>query len=157
MAKGFIQSITVAQAAKDMNSKLTSTELKSIARHIVNGDMERPLSRAAATIAKRVIVGGKPLLKAVAKRILPGLFFVSIATSAARGWAGEGHTGEGAWGAFNEAARDAMIADVVEPIVFPAVLNTVDGMTNLLVPQPEQTRERALSSQRWSFDRYADR
>lgn len=27
-----------------------------------------------------------------------------------------------------------MIADIVEPIVFPAVLDTVDGLTNLLAP-----------------------
>jgi hypothetical protein len=38
------------------------------------------------------------------------------------------------WGAFNETMRDLMIADVVEPIVFPAVLHTVDGLTNLLAP-----------------------
>jgi hypothetical protein len=44
----------------------------------------------------------------------------------------QGHTGDGAWGAMNEVARDVMIADVVEPIAFPAVLNTVDGVTNLL-------------------------
>jgi hypothetical protein len=37
-------------------------------------------------------------------------------------------------GALNEVARDLMIADVVEPIVFPAVLQTVDGLTNLLAP-----------------------
>ena len=54
--------------------------------------------------------------------------------AARRGWAGQGHTGDGAWGAFNEAMRDLMIADVVEPIVFPAVLHTVDGLTNLLAP-----------------------
>jgi hypothetical protein len=51
-----------------------------------------------------------------------------------RGWAGQGHTGDGVWGALNEAARDLMIADVVEPIVFPTVLSTVDGITNLLAP-----------------------
>jgi hypothetical protein len=34
----------------------------------------------------------------------------------------------------NEVARDHMIADIVEPIVFPAVLDTVDGLTNLLAP-----------------------
>jgi hypothetical protein len=27
-----------------------------------------------------------------------------------------------------------MIADVVEPVVFPAVLDTVDGLTDLLAP-----------------------
>jgi hypothetical protein len=27
-----------------------------------------------------------------------------------------------------------MIADVIEPIVFPTVLHTVDGVTNLLAP-----------------------
>ena len=54
--------------------------------------------------------------------------------AAKRGWAGQGHTGDGAWGAFNETMRDLVIADVIEPIVFPAVLNTVDGLTNLLAP-----------------------
>jgi hypothetical protein len=46
----------------------------------------------------------------------------------------QGHTGDGAWGAMNEVARDVMIADVVEPVVFPAVFDTVDGVTNLLAP-----------------------
>jgi hypothetical protein len=59
---------------------------------------------------------------------------LSAAIAAKRGWAGQGHTGDGAWGALNETARDLMIADVVEPIVFPAVLNTVAGLTDLLAP-----------------------
>ncbi len=132
--KGFLQSIVVAHAAAEINPKLTAAELKSIAQHIVNGAPTKPLSKAAAKAAQKIIAGGKPLLKAVAKKILPGLVFLSAAMAAKRGWAGQGHTGDGAWGALNEVARDLMIADVVEPIVFPAVLNTVDGLTNLLAP-----------------------
>ena len=74
------------------------------------------------------------MLKAVAKKILPGLIFLSTAMAARHGCAGQGHTGDGAWGALNEVARDLMIADVVEPIVFPAVLHTIDGLINLLAP-----------------------
>jgi hypothetical protein len=59
---------------------------------------------------------------------------LSAALAAKRGWAGQGHTGDGAWGALNETARELMIADVVEPIVFPTVLSTIDGLTNLLAP-----------------------
>jgi hypothetical protein len=132
--KGFLQSIVVAYAAADINPKLTPAELKAVAQHIVNGAPTKPLSRAAAKAAQGVIAGGKPLLRAVAKRILPGLTFLTAAMAAGRGWAGQGHTGDGAWGAFNETMRDLMIADVVEPIAFPTVLYTVDGLTNLLIP-----------------------
>ncbi len=54
--------------------------------------------------------------------------------AARRGWAGQRHLGDAAWGAFNETMRDLVIADVVEPIVFPAALHTVDGAMNLLAP-----------------------
>jgi hypothetical protein len=130
--RGFLQSIVVAHAAAEINPKLTAAELKTIAQQVVNGAPTKPLSKATA--AQAVIAGGKPLLKAVAKRILPALTFLSAAMAAKRGWAGQGHVGDGAWGAFNETMRDLMIADVVEPIVFPAVLDTVDGVTNLLAP-----------------------
>jgi hypothetical protein len=132
--KGFLQSIVVAHAAAEINPKLTAAELKAIAQHVVNGAPTKPLSKAAAKAAQGVIAGGKPLLRAVAKRILPALTFLSAAMAAQRGWAGQGHVGDGAWGAFNETMRDIMIADVVEPIVFPRVLRTVDGLTNLLAP-----------------------
>jgi hypothetical protein len=132
--KGFLQSIVVAHAAAEINPKLTAAELKAIAQQVVNGVPTKPLSKAAAKAAQAVIAGGKPLLKAVAKKILPALTFLSAAMAAKRGWAGQGHVGDGAWGAFNETMRDLMIADVVEPIAFPAVLHTVDGFTNLLAP-----------------------
>ncbi len=132
--KGFLQSIVVAHAAAEINPKLTAAELKAIAQQVVNGESTQPLSRAAAKAAGRVISGGKPLLKAAAKKILPGLVFFSAAVAAKRGWAGQGHTGDGAWGAFNEVTRDLVIADVVESIAFPTVLKTVDGLTNLLAP-----------------------
>jgi hypothetical protein len=132
--RGFLQSILVAHAAADINPKLTAAELKAIAQQVVNGAPTKPLSKAAAKAAQAVIAGGKALLKGVAKKILPALTFLSAAMSARRGWAGQGHTGSGAWGAFNETMRDLMIADVVEPIVFPAVLHTVDGLTNLVAP-----------------------
>jgi len=132
--KGFLQSIVIAHAAAELNPKLTPAELKAIAQHIVNGAPLQPLSRAAAKTARAVVAGGKPLLKAVAKRILPALSFFSAAIAAQRGWAGQGHTGDGARGALNETVRDLMIADVIEPIVFPGVLDTVDGLTNLVVP-----------------------
>ncbi len=132
--KGFLQSIVIAHAAAEINPKLTAAELKAIAQQIVNGAPTKPLSKAAAKAAQAVFAGGKPLLKAVAKKILPGLIFLSTAMAARHGCAGQGHTGDGAWGALNEVARDLMIADVVEPIVFPAVLHTIDGLINLLAP-----------------------
>lgn len=132
--KGFLQSIVVAHAAAEINPKLTATELKAIGQQVVNGESTQPLSKSAAKAAQRVVSGGKPLLKAAAKKILPGLVFFSAAAAARRGWAGQGHTGDGAWGAFNEVTRDLVIADVVEPIAFPAVLKTVDGLTDLLAP-----------------------
>ncbi len=132
--RGFLQSIVVAHAAAEINPKLTPAELKAIAQQVVNGKPTQPLSKAAAKVARQVISGGKPLLRAVAKRILPGLVFFGTVAAAKRGWAGQGHTGDGAWGAFNEVARDLVIADVVEPVVFPAVLTTIDGITNAIVP-----------------------
>jgi hypothetical protein len=132
--KGFLQSIVVAHAAAEANPKLTAAELKGIAQQVVNGKPTQPLSRAAKQAAQTVAAGGKTLLKKVAKKILPGMAFISAFAAAKRGWAGQGHTGDGAWGAMNEVTRDAMIADIVEPIVFPAVLDTVDGLTNLLAP-----------------------
>jgi hypothetical protein len=132
--KGFLQSIVVAHAAAEINPKLTAAELKAISQQVVNGAPSKPLSKAAAKAAQAVIAGGKPLLKAVARKILPALTLLSTAMAAKRGWAGQGHAGDGAWGAFNETMRDLMIADVIEPIVFPAVLHTVDGLTNLLAP-----------------------
>jgi hypothetical protein len=132
--KGFLQSIVVAHTAAEINTKLSAAELKAIAQQVVNGAPTKPLSKAAAKAAQAVAAGGKPLLKEVAKRILPALTFLSAAMAAKRGWAGQGHTGDGAWGAFNETMRDLMVADVVEPIVFPTVLHTVDGLTDLLAP-----------------------
>lgn len=132
--KGFLQSIVVAHAAAELNPKLTAAELKAIAQQVINGAPTKPLSKAAAKAAQGIVAGGKPLLKAAAKKILPGFVFLSTAMAAKRGWSGQGHTGDGAWGALNEVTRDLMIADVVEPIAFPAVLHTVDGVTNLLVP-----------------------
>jgi hypothetical protein len=132
--KSFLQSIVVAHAAAEINPKLTPAELKSIAQQVVNGKPTQPLSKAAAKAAKSVISGGKPLLTAAAKKILPGLVFFSTAAAVKRGWSGQGHTGHGAWGAFNEVTRDIVIADVNEPVVFPAVLTTVDGITNIIAP-----------------------
>jgi hypothetical protein len=132
--KGFLQSIVIARAAADLNPKLSPADLKAIAQQVVNGKPTTPLSRAAATAVKKIAAGGSQLLKVAAKKILPGLVFLNTAMAVERGWAGRGHTGDGAWGALNEAAREAMIADVVEPILFPAVLDTVDGATNLLAP-----------------------
>lgn len=132
--KGFLQSIVVAHAAAELNPELTQAELKAVAQQIVNGAPTKPLSRAAAKAAQSIISGGKAALKAAAKKVLPGLMFLSAAMAAKRGWAGQGHTGDGAWGALNEVTRDLILADVIEPIVFPAVLHTVDGLTNLLAP-----------------------
>jgi hypothetical protein len=124
---------------------LTGAELKAIAQHFVNGDKSKQLSRAAAKVAQTIIAGGKKALIATAKRVLPGLMFLSAATAARRGWAGQGHTGSGAWGAVNEAARDAISADLVEKLVFPKVLNTIDGVVNAVVPAlNDPTRHRVI-------------
>jgi hypothetical protein len=71
--------------------------------------------------------------------------FLSAATAAARGWAGQGHTGSGAWGAVNQSAREAIAADLVEKLVFPKVLDTVDGVVNVVVPAlNDPTRHRRV-------------
>lgn len=132
--KGFLQSIVVAHAAAELNPKLTAAELKAIAQQFVNGKPTKPLSKAAAKAVRGLAAGGKSLLGAAARKIIPGLVLISTATAAQRGWAGQGHTGSGAWGAFNEAVRDLVIADTVETIVFPTAIHTVDGLTNLLTP-----------------------
>ena len=149
---GFKQSVVVAARAKELNPKLTGAELKAIAQQFVNGE-SKPLSRAAASVAQTIIKGGTKGLMATAKKVLPGLMFLSAATAAKRGWTGEGHTGSGAWGAVNEAARDAMSADLVEKLAFPKVLDTVDGMVNVLVPAlSDPTRHRRV----WRNGRWYD-
>jgi len=131
--EGFNLSIVIAAAAKEYDPRLTRSDLKKIAQQIINGEANG-LSRRAAAAAGALIKGGKKALMATAKRVLPGLMFLSAATAAKRGWSGEGHTGNGAWGAANEVARDAIVADLVEKIVFPKVLDTVDGVVDVLVP-----------------------
>ena len=131
---GFNQSIVIAARAAEINPKLTAAELKSIAQQVVNGAPTKPLSKAAAKALQGVAAGGKAALKATAKRVLPGLMFLSAAMAAKRGWAGEGGYGDGAWGAASEVLRDLVSADAVEQIVFPKVIDTMDGAVNLLVP-----------------------
>jgi hypothetical protein len=130
---GFNLSIVVAARAHELNPRLTASELKKIAQQVVNGEANG-LSRKATAVAQAIIKGGKKGLLATAKRVLPALMFLSAAIAAKRGWGGQGHTGSGAWGAANEVARDAIAADLVEKIVFPRVLDTVDGVVNVIVP-----------------------
>ncbi|HWA97517.1 MAG TPA: hypothetical protein VG713_03470 [Pirellulales bacterium] len=130
---GFKQSIVVAARAAELNENLTGPELKVIAKLVVNGEAQA-LSPQAHAVAQTIIKGGKKALMATAKRVLPTLMFLSAATAAKRGWAGQGHTGTGAWGAANEVARDAIAADVIEQMVFPAALGVVDGVTNIVAP-----------------------
>jgi hypothetical protein len=142
---GFNQSIVIAHRAAELNPKLTGPELKAIAQHFVNGPPTQPLSRAAAKTAAAIVKGGKAALRATAKRVLPGLMFLSAAMAAKRGWAGDGHTGDGAWGALNETTRDLISADLAESIIFPKVLDTVDGQINLVAPGlNEPSRRRYL-------------
>jgi hypothetical protein len=131
---GFNKSIVIAAAAAEINPKLTAAELKAIAQQVVNGASTKPLSTAAAKALQGVAAGGKALLKATAKKVLPGLMFLSAAMAAKRGWAGEGRYGDGAWGAGSEVLRDLVSADTVEQIVFPQVIHTMDGLVNLVVP-----------------------
>jgi hypothetical protein len=131
---GFNKSIVIAAAAAEINPKLTAAELKAIAQQVVNGAPTKPLSKAAAKALQGVVAGGKALLNATAKKVLPGLMFLSAAMAAKRGWAGEGRYGDGAWGAGSEVLRDLVCADTVEQIVFPKVIDTVGGAVNLLVP-----------------------
>ncbi len=131
---GFNQSVVVAAEALRRNRNLTGVELKGIAQTFVNGKSSQPLSNRAAKVAAAIVKGGKSGLMAMAKKVLPGLMFLSAATAAQRGWAGEGHTGTNLWGAANEVARDAMAADVIEYLVFSTTLRTIDGLVNLIVP-----------------------
>ena len=131
---GFNKSIVVAAAAAEIDPKLTAAELKAIAQQVVNRAPTKPLSKAAAKALQDVVAGGKALLKRVANKVLPGFMFLSAAMAAKRGWAGEGRYGDGAWGAGSEVLRDLVCADTVEQIVFPKVIDTVDGLVNLAVP-----------------------
>jgi hypothetical protein len=74
------------------------------------------------------------LRKAAAKKFLPGADILEHSDGREARLGGPRPYRRWRWGAINEVARDLMIADVVEPIVFPAVLHTVDGLTNLLAP-----------------------
>ncbi|HVU87642.1 MAG TPA: hypothetical protein VHD36_10000 [Pirellulales bacterium] len=130
---GFNESVVVAKAALAENPKLTAAELKSIAQVFVNGGSTGQMTRRAAHVVQAIVKNGKAGLKAIAKKVLPGLMALSAATAAKRGWAGEGHTGSGAWGTLNEVARDAAAAELVEKMAFPMVLHTVDGIVNLVV------------------------
>ena len=103
-----------------------------------------------------VVAGGKALLKRVAKKVLPGLMFLSAAMAAKRGWAGEGRYGDGAWGAGSEVLRNLVCADTVEQIVFPKVIDTVDGVVNLLVPGLNDPTNKTLALEEWPQVRYAD-
>ena len=132
--KGFNESVVVAKAALEANPNLTAAELKSIAQVFVNGKSTGRLTGRAARVIQEIVKNGKAGLKAIAKKVLPGLMFLSAATATKRGWSGEGHTGSGAWGAVNEVARDAIAADLVEKMTFPTVLHTVDGLVNLIAP-----------------------
>ncbi len=131
---GFLKSIVIAEEAARLNPKLMPQELKAIAQQFVNGKSTQPLTKSAALVASKIVAGGKAALVVTAKKILPGLMAISLATAAKRGWAGHGHTGEGAWWAANEAAREAMSAELVEKIVFPKVLDTIDGIVDTFVP-----------------------
>ncbi|HEX4147191.1 MAG TPA: hypothetical protein VHY91_27080 [Pirellulales bacterium] len=142
---GFNQSIVIAARAAEINPKLTPAELKAIAQQIVNGAPTKPLTKAAAKVVQSIVAGGKAALKATAKRVLPGLMFLSAAMAAKRGWAGEGRYGDGAWGAGSEVLRDLVSADTVEQIVFPKVIDTVDGFVDLVVPGlKDPTKKRYL-------------
>ena len=157
MATGFNQSIVIAARAAEINPKLTPAELKSIAQQIVNGAPTKPLSKAATKALQGIAEAGKAALKATAKKILPGLMFLSAAMAAKRGWAGEGNYGKGAWGAGSEVLRDLVGADTVEQIVFPKIIDTVDGASRPRRPEPEGSHEKTLPSQAWPRVRYGDR
>ncbi len=142
--EGFTLSTVVAANAHEYDPRLTGPELKKIAQAFVNGNA-KGLSRRAAIVAKKIAEGGIKGLMGTAKRVIPGLMFLSAAMAAQRGWAGQGHTGSGAWGAANEVARDAIAAELLEKIVFPKVLDTVDGIVNVIVPAlNDPTRHRRL-------------
>jgi hypothetical protein len=131
---GFNQSVVIAARAAELNPKLTAAELKAIAQQFVNGKPTKALSVAAAEAFQGIIEGGKNALKKTAKKVLPGLMFISAAMAAKRGWAGDSRYGDGAWGATSEVMRDLVSADLVEDIVFPKVIDMMGGMVDLLVP-----------------------
>ncbi|HEX4143894.1 MAG TPA: hypothetical protein VHY91_10200 [Pirellulales bacterium] len=142
---GFNQSIVIAARAAEINPTLTPAELKAIAQQVVNGAPTKSLSEAAAKTLQTIVADGKAALKATAKKVLPGLMFLSAAMAAKRGWAGEGRYGDGAWAAASEVLRDLVSADTVEQIVFPKMIDTVGGLVDLVVPGlKDPTKKRYL-------------
>jgi len=130
--KGFLQSIAVAEAAKQANRALTAEELKAIARKAVNGE-NVALSRRAARVY-RTLAASKSLLLHGAKKIVPGVLVFSFSSAAKRGWAGEGQVGSGVVGATAEMARELVMADLVEGMVFPAIVAGADTVEDVVIP-----------------------
>ena len=88
--KGFLQSVSVAEAAAARDAKLTRAELKAIAKYLVNGETSTVLSRRAKGVLKGLTKLG---VKRAAMKLLPVLTALAIANAAANGYAGENEHG----------------------------------------------------------------
>ena len=132
--KGFIESIGVAVRAKAVDSTLTQADLKALAETVVNKE-KVALSDKALLALNKIQKAGTGLALAGLK-IVPALMWGTIALStglaAQRGYAGEGHGGDGVGGAFVEISADFFCADLVDA----ACHRYVDEIANVLM-QPE--------------------
>ncbi len=147
--QGFLRSIAVAEAAMQLNSKLTKAETKCIARKIVNGDNTVELTRRAkkALDAYNGLddVARRTLLRSAGKRAagLAGIGLIFAFLDAKRGWAGEGEKHpelSGVEGALVEMSYQAMMGPAVEGIVSAAY----DNAGKLLPPGHSAERRAGL-------------
>ena len=119
-----MQSVAVAEAAHRANSDLTKKELKAIAKWRVNGVVTEELTDGARKVGEKL---SKKLLKTSAKCTVRILIPLALMNAAAKGYAGEGGSGKsGAFGAFLEAERELVAADLVEGLVAPPAKGIID-------------------------------
>ena len=122
--KGYLQSITVAEAAKRASSDLTKKELKAIAKWRVDGVVTEELTGRARKAWGKL---GKEVLEKSAKYTVRILIPLALMNAAVKGHAGEGGSGKsGAVGAFLETQRELVAADLVEGLVAPPAKGVID-------------------------------
>lgn len=126
---GFLQSISVAEAARQANPRLEAKSLKSIARVMVNQDASIQLSPAAKAVYKRL---GRRAVKTAAAKIIPAVMIYTILSATARGATGRGRVESGgAFGAVCEVSAELVFADIVEGLVFPQIVAATDTVEDI--------------------------
>jgi len=146
--RGFSQSVVAAYALKIQDPSLTREEIKVGVLALLNGKDSPKLSSKVLGAMRKVVQGGKPLLRYAAKWGLPAIGLV-IATARGAQGSHNGHTG--AVGISEEVLRDLAFAELAESIVFPCVVAGADGCGEIvgLGGFSEELREEYLKTYRW--------